>query len=806
MSQRPNDPDVFTFLRSLQEKLEDGDPHDSLALLRVVRMRGLKDDVSAALVSAFASGPSDLDFQRGRSWVAEKLAASSSPADLSDPFADLEFVDVAGEPPNLAELSSPADQFDAFLSLDEGSFEEPADFEEFKEEDFFDNFDFDDEDDFQLENISSSESSGFRPNETFDGQDRTKQFDPHQLMELSSSLSDSKPEAEATPADDDGFSFDLDLERADVDEGSSSEEIPGIQERPTQASMSARELLNYDSAPFSADEFQFDSEPELGEVDDGQWFDEPSIPAVEEDSSPSSFDEGHFDFALGPEPSIPVDKHYGVSTPSPEAKRTTESEDDFDFDFGFEEDKRPEPIVEMAYVEPEGDAFFPPPLQAQISAPAPSVPDAEEEDDFFFPSPLQAQSSVPAPLVPDYGPVEDDSFFPPPLQAQSSVPASSEPDQKIELDEDDFFFPPPLQTQSAAPASSQPDEKIESEEDDFFFPSPLSGAEKKPSVPDYAPVEGDDFFPPPLNSALKEPSPRKSLGRQEMPTRRAIPSTEFRPQKATHKMEPLKRELKPTSPHKAIRPGDQKTPPRGNTPLPGDLTKGPFHQPLDDDEFLALGEELSMSGSSAIQEREEQRGPRYRGEPLIREVGDEPTPSQEAKLERRRPASEITNPFAERIPTGLGPEAGMQSSSFILEELHRPPSSPVNSPEQAINAALLEGRQLYDAANFTAALEIIEAVLEVVPDSEEAKNLRQLVVGELERSLRLKLGALSQTPTLRVPLGELANLNLDHRAGFLLSQIDGFLTLEDILDMSAMSSLETLSLLVELIGREIISL
>ena len=46
---------------------------------------------------------------------------------------------------------------------------------------------------------------------------------------------------------------------------------------------------------------------------------------------------------------------------------------------------------------------------------------------------------------------------------------------------------------------------------------------------------------------------------------------------------------------------------------------------------------------------------------------------------------------------------------------------------------------------------------------------------------------------------------LDHRAGFVLSQVDGFLSFEDICDLSGMSRLQTLRTLALLLDREIIT-
>ena len=47
-------------------------------------------------------------------------------------------------------------------------------------------------------------------------------------------------------------------------------------------------------------------------------------------------------------------------------------------------------------------------------------------------------------------------------------------------------------------------------------------------------------------------------------------------------------------------------------------------------------------------------------------------------------------------------------------------------------------------------------------------------------------------------------LSLDHRAGFLLSLVDGRSTVDEVLDMSGMSELEALRLLLQLLQQNVI--
>jgi hypothetical protein len=61
-------------------------------------------------------------------------------------------------------------------------------------------------------------------------------------------------------------------------------------------------------------------------------------------------------------------------------------------------------------------------------------------------------------------------------------------------------------------------------------------------------------------------------------------------------------------------------------------------------------------------------------------------------------------------------------------------------------------------------------------------------------------------PVLAVSTSELARLALDHRAGFIVSLVDGVSEVEMILDVSAMPADDALAILADLVARGIIIL
>jgi hypothetical protein len=73
---------------------------------------------------------------------------------------------------------------------------------------------------------------------------------------------------------------------------------------------------------------------------------------------------------------------------------------------------------------------------------------------------------------------------------------------------------------------------------------------------------------------------------------------------------------------------------------------------------------------------------------------------------------------------------------------------------------------------------------------------------ETESALLQRLGPVTRVP--RVVSGA-AKGNLDHRAGFLLTFVDGMSPIEDILDASGLPRLDVLEVLADLLAKGVIA-
>jgi len=96
-------------------------------------------------------------------------------------------------------------------------------------------------------------------------------------------------------------------------------------------------------------------------------------------------------------------------------------------------------------------------------------------------------------------------------------------------------------------------------------------------------------------------------------------------------------------------------------------------------------------------------------------------------------------------------------------------------------------------------LDICTKVMSRQDGHEEANQLRLNIEGELVRSYIERLGSLNRIPRVIIDMSDVGSLNLDHRAGFILSQIDGMSSYEDLLELASMARHEALKLFVRLL-------
>lgn len=120
-------------------------------------------------------------------------------------------------------------------------------------------------------------------------------------------------------------------------------------------------------------------------------------------------------------------------------------------------------------------------------------------------------------------------------------------------------------------------------------------------------------------------------------------------------------------------------------------------------------------------------------------------------------------------------------------------------PSQPNVDLAVEMADRYALGDFTGALRAAELLLGRDPEHGEALRYAQSSRDRLVQLYTSRLGSMDRVPRVAVPDSEVRWLGLDHKAGFLLSRVDGEQTLEEIIDVSGMPRLEALKTLAELL-------
>lgn len=130
------------------------------------------------------------------------------------------------------------------------------------------------------------------------------------------------------------------------------------------------------------------------------------------------------------------------------------------------------------------------------------------------------------------------------------------------------------------------------------------------------------------------------------------------------------------------------------------------------------------------------------------------------------------------------------------------PAKPAEPPKSRAR----EMNDRVELGDYSGALEIAEELLRAAPDNISAKAVAETCRTVLRQMYAARIGPLERVPVVMVPRDQLRWLSIDHKAGFVLSLVDGVSSLEMIIDVSGMPELDTLRILSELAQQRIIAL
>ena len=148
-------------------------------------------------------------------------------------------------------------------------------------------------------------------------------------------------------------------------------------------------------------------------------------------------------------------------------------------------------------------------------------------------------------------------------------------------------------------------------------------------------------------------------------------------------------------------------------------------------------------------------------------------------------------------------------SAQILDEIETPGSEPPNESKEDRTrrriTALIERAMMWSTAGeLDKAVAAVDLALSEDPNSALAQKLIHRNREAIMTTFQAYMGDLERQPQLARPLHELASAPISPRAAFLLSRIDGMLTIDEILDVSGMPRLEAYRHLCQLFLRGIL--
>jgi len=156
-------------------------------------------------------------------------------------------------------------------------------------------------------------------------------------------------------------------------------------------------------------------------------------------------------------------------------------------------------------------------------------------------------------------------------------------------------------------------------------------------------------------------------------------------------------------------------------------------------------------------------------------------------------------------PMSPGGDADESPLTWETAEKATPDAAPlVNAGPATATRLLAEAERLAANDELEEALRICEDLLRREPGDGMAMGLAVKMKERLTEAYVQEIGDLSVVPTVSAPRHELVWQKLDHRAGFLLSRVDGLLTFEDVIDISGMDEYEATRTLCGLLREGVI--
>ncbi len=176
-----------------------------------------------------------------------------------------------------------------------------------------------------------------------------------------------------------------------------------------------------------------------------------------------------------------------------------------------------------------------------------------------------------------------------------------------------------------------------------------------------------------------------------------------------------------------------------------------------------------------------------------------PTPTGALSLANARIPSNLPPPAAD-APWSAGATSGASPAELAA------PAAPSEASTSPGAGDVREMNDRVSLGDYSGALAIAERLLEIDDSNDEARACAESCRSVLKQMYTARIGPLAGVPTVNISREQMRWLSIDHRAGFVLSLVDGVSSCEMILDVSGMPELDALRILSELVQQRIISI
>ena len=132
-------------------------------------------------------------------------------------------------------------------------------------------------------------------------------------------------------------------------------------------------------------------------------------------------------------------------------------------------------------------------------------------------------------------------------------------------------------------------------------------------------------------------------------------------------------------------------------------------------------------------------------------------------------------------------------------------AAPAQQDGDETDVWLRGARELVALNDFSGALELTGKILQRRPDDADALSMHKTCEENLIQMFESRLGSMDRRPKVAIKPDEVIWLNLDPRAGFVLAQIDGEVSFEDLYAICGLSRLDTARILSQLLEEGVVA-